>query len=308
MPELHNVSANDIVELFFRKVVVCLSGLAGPLQIIVYGFHQAFIGVVIIKITVFQTLIVESFALLVQLDTFVVFRLHGIIDDSTGQFVECALRGIVVRVAAVILEVTALAILGVFADGALKPDRRSLAGLNKLVCIVVPLQLQTFAYQHAINSGAFRLPFFRQQFKLGTGSKVKVADRIGVHDVFGIGINLPISGIPVIVFALPLVIVEFLTRTVRLDVISVRTRVVVLQLLLILVAFIDCDSGRFGDAFLLLQGLDDFIRVHIFGRDRLLEVCYDLIGQHGFAGDLDITNKKLFILCQRRKDLVLDAL
>ena len=86
-----------------------------------------------------------------------------------------------------------------------------------------------------------------------------------------------------------------------------RTRVVVLQVLLILVAFIDCDSGRFGDALLLLQRLDDFIRVHIFGRDRLLEVCYDLIGQRGFAGDLEITNKKLFILCQRRKDLFLDA-
>ena len=86
-----------------------------------------------------------------------------------------------------------------------------------------------------------------------------------------------------------------------------RTRVVVFQLLLILVAFIDCDSGRFGDALLLLQRLDDFIRVHIFGRDRLGEIRYDLIVQLGFAGDLDITNKKLFILCQRRKDLFLDA-
>ena len=272
-PELHNVSANDIVELFFRKVVVCLSGPASPLQISVYGILQAFIGVIIIIIIVFQTVIVESFALLEQPDIFVVVRLHGIIGDSTGQFVECALRGIFIWVVAVILEVTALAILGVFADGALKPDLRSLAVLNKLVCIVAPLQLQTFAYQHAINSGAFRLPFFRQQFKLGTGSKVKVTDRIGM------AVNADFW----------------------------RTRVVVLQVLLILVAFIDCDSGRFGDALLLLQRLDDFIRVHIFGRDRLLEVCYDILGQLGFAGDLDITNKKLFILCQRRKDLFLDA-
>ena len=252
----------------------------------------------------------ESFALLEQLDIFVVVRLHGIIGDSTGQFVECALRGIFIWVAAVILEVTALAILGVFADGALKPDRRSLAGLNKLVCIVVPLQLQTLAYQHAINSGAFRLPFFRQQFQRGTGSKVKVADRIFMIVMSDLRfINLRCV-VPITVVIIAIIFPDRNQSAILFYKIIAgfwRTRVVVLQVLLILVAFIDCDSGRFGDALLLLQRLDDFIRVHIFGRDRLLEVCYDILGQCGFAGDLDITNKKLFTLCQCWKDLGLDA-
>ena len=163
---LHNVGADDGIALFRGQVLGRLVA-ASCLQVGIDG---------LILCADARGPIVASLTL-IQLDA-AIFIFDGIIGDSAGQLVVGALVGVIIGVAAVILVVAvALAALIVPADLTVQADRLVALTVDQVSGIVVPLQLQILAHQHAV--GLIDLTVLvRQQIQLGAGSKIEVADII----------------------------------------------------------------------------------------------------------------------------------
>ena len=175
----------------------------------------------------------------------------------------------------------ALAALIVPADLTVQADRLVALTVDQVSGIVVPLQLQILAHQHAV--GLIDLTVLvRQQIQLGAGSKIEVADIIARI----LTLDIPPRDILFFALIVCIVIPTRLTSRSNLDLGTAPRLIVILALrfagvvvLLGLFVFgtrVGNIGGVLGDPLLLLQSLDQLILAHIFGRDGRGEILDDV--------------------------------
>ena len=278
--DLHNIGANDGITLFFREAGGRLAA-ASCLQVGIDGL-------------IFRTDPVPTvIATLIQLDAAVL--LDGVVGNGAGQLVVGALVGVVVPIAAVILVMAAaLAAFIIPADLAVQADRLVVLTVDQFSGIVVPLQLQILAHQHAV--GLIDLTVLvRQQIQLGAGSKIEVADVVallfGVHSVT-MNTNFLAGSVCIVIIAAPpsRFPIDLNFGTIRclaevFEFIRLFTGVVVLLGLFVIRTLVGNVSGVLGDPLLLLQSLDQLIFAHVIGRDGLGEILDDIFL---FGGGIDL--------------------
>ena len=272
--DLHNVGADDGIALFRGQVPIGLAA-AGCLQVSVNGLILcADAGVPIVAPLT-----------LIQLDAAVL--LDGVVGNGAGQLVVGALVGVVVPIAAVILVMAAaLAAFIIPADLAVQADRLVVLTVDQFSGIVVPLQLQILAHQHAV--GLIDLTVLvRQQIQLGAGSEIKVFDVVallfGVHSVT-INTNFMAVSVCIVIIAVPppsRFPIDLNFGTIRclaevFEFTRLFTGVVVLLGLFVIRTLVGNVSGVLGNPLLLLQSLDQLILAHVIGRDGLGEILDDI--------------------------------
>ena len=299
--DLHNVGADDGIALFRGQVPIGLAA-AGCLQVSVNGLILcADAGVPIVAPLT-----------LIQLDA-AIFIFDRIIGDSAGQLVVGALVGVVVPIAAVILVMAAaLAAFIIPADLAVQADRLVALTVDQVSGIVVPLQLQILAYQHAVGLVDLAV-LIRQQIQLGAGSKIEVADVVAllfvVHSVTMNTNFLAVSVCIVIIAAPPSRFpIDLNFGTIRclaegFEFIRLFTGVVVLLGLFVIRTLVGNVSGALGDPLLLLQSLDQLILAHVFGRDGLGEILDDIFLLGGGI-DLRFTDPEFLVGLKFALDLL----
>ena len=282
--DLHNVGADDGIALFRGQVPIGLAA-AGCLQVSVNGLILcADAGVPIVAPLT-----------LIQLDA-AIFIFDRIIGDSAGQLVVGALVGVVVPIAAVILVMAAaLAAFIIPADLAVQADRLVVLTVDQFSGIVVPLQLQILAHQHAVGLVDLAV-LIRQQIQLGAGSEIEVADVVallfGVHSVT-INTNFMAVSVCIVIIAVPppsRFPIDLNFGTIRclaevFEFTRLFTGVVVLLGLFVIRTLVGNVSGVLGDPLLLLQSLDQLIFAHVIGRDGLGEILDDIFL---FGGGIDL--------------------
>ena len=298
--DLHNVGADDGIALFRGQVPIGLAA-AGCLQVSVNGLILcADAGVPIVAPLT-----------LIQLDAAVL--LDGVVGNGAGQLVVGALVGVVVPIAAVILVMAAaLAAFIIPADLAVQADRLVVLTVDQFSGIVVPLQLQILAHQHAVGLVDLAV-LIRQQIQLGAGSKIEVADVVallfGVHSVTMNTNFLAVSVCIVIIAAPPSPFpIDLNFGTIRclaegFEFIRLFTGVVVLLGLFVIRTLVGNVSGALGDPLLLLQSLDQLILAHVFGRDGLGEILDDIFLLGGGI-DLRFTDPEFLVGLKFAPDLL----
>ena len=280
---LHNVGADDGIALFRGQVPIGLAA-AGCLQVSVNGLILcADAGVPIVAPLT-----------LIQLDAAVL--LDGVVGNGAGQLVVGALVGVVVPIAAVILVMAAaLAAFIIPADLAVQADRLVVLTVDQFSGIVVPLQLQILAHQHAVGLVDLAV-LIRQQIQLGAGSEVEVADVVtllfGVHSVT-MNTNFLAVSVCIVIIAVPppsRFPIDLNFGTIRclaevFEFTRLFTGVVVLLGLFVIRTLVGNVSGVLGNPLLLLQSLDQLILAHVIGRDGLGEILDDIFL---FGGGIDL--------------------
>ena len=210
------------------------------------------------------------------------------VSHGAGDLVEGAGLGMVVVVAAFVLEVTLLlARCLVVADLVVQTHIVVLVLLlqHALVCqqifgAVVPLQLRV--HQHAVRG--FRLAVLAgQQVQLGIGSKIQMTDVVTLCSAK-----------------------EATIGSIRMIEISLAG-VVVIQGFLKAGAFIDRDLGFLCQLLLGVQSGDELLGGHVRMSDSGLEVGDDIFLDGRFS-DLDVTDPKLFALAECYITLLLDVI
>ena len=188
----------------------------------------------------------------------------------------------------------ALAAFIIPADLAVQADRLVVLTVDQFSGIVVPLQLQILAHQHAVGLVDLAV-LIRQQIQLGAGSEVEVADVVallfGVHSVT-INTNFLAVSVCIVIIAAPpspfpidlnFGIIRCLAEV--FEFIRLFTGVIVLLGLFVIRTLVGNVSGALGDPLLLLQSLDQLILAHVIGRDGLGEILDDIFL---FGGGIDL--------------------
>ena len=188
----------------------------------------------------------------------------------------------------------ALAAFIIPADLAVQADRLVVLTVDQFSGIVVPLQLQILAHQHAVGLVDLAV-LIRQQIQLGAGSEVEVADVVallfGVHSVT-INTNFLAVSVCIVIIAAPpspfpidlnFGIIRCLAEVFEFT--RLFTGVVVLLGLFVIRTLVGNVSGVLGDPLLLLQSLDQLIFAHVIGRDGLGEILDDIFL---FGGGIDL--------------------
>ena len=180
----------------------------------------------------------------------------------------------------------ALAAFIIPADLAVQADRLVVLTVDQFSGIVVPLQLQILAHQHAVGLVDLAV-LIRQQIQLGAGSEIKVFDVVtllfGVHSVT-INTNFMAVSVCIVIIAVPppsRFPIDLNFGTIRclaevFEFTRLFTGVVVLLGLFVIRTLVGNVSGVLGDPLLLLQSLDQLILAHVIGRDGLGEILDDI--------------------------------
>ena len=189
----------------------------------------------------------------------------------------------------------ALAAFIIPADLAVQADRLVVITVDQVSGIVVPLQLQILAHQHAVGLVDLAV-LIRQQIQLGAGSEIKVFDVVallfGVHSVT-INTNFMAVSVCIVIIAVPppsRFPIDLNFGTIRclaevFEFTRLFTGVVVLLGLFVIRTLVGNVSGVLGDPLLLLQSLDQLIFAHVIGRDGLGEILDDIFL---FGGGIDL--------------------
>ena len=189
----------------------------------------------------------------------------------------------------------ALAAFIIPADLAVQADRLVVLTVDQFSGIVVPLQLQILAHQHAVGLVDLAV-LIRQQIQLGAGSEVEVADVVallfGVHSVT-MNTNFLAVSVCIVIIAVPppsRFPIDLNFGTIRclaevFEFTRLFTGVVVLLGLFVIRTLVGNVSGVLGNPLLLLQSLDQLILAHVIGRDGLGEILDDIFL---FGGGIDL--------------------